>query len=72
MIQDGARYHTSATMKLFFEQFKHRLTVHQLPAYSPDYNPNEKLWKNIKKDETHLHYFPTFDDLTDVMCVNYA
>ena len=63
LIQDGARYHTSAAMKSFFEQFRHRLTVYQLPPYSPDFNPIEKLWKNVKKDEIHLHYFPDFDSL---------
>ena len=34
-------------------------------AYSPDYNPIEKLWKKIKQQETHLHYFPTFEALTE-------
>ena len=34
-----------------------------LPAYSPDYNPIEKLWKNTKRDATHLKYFKTFEDL---------
>lgn len=63
LIQDGAPYHTSKATRLFFEQFKHRLTVFQLPSYSPDFNPIEKLWKNIKTDEIHLHYFPTFEDL---------
>ncbi|WP_321494824.1 IS630 family transposase [uncultured Desulfobacter sp.] len=63
LIQDGARYHTSKAMKLFFDQFKHWVTVYQLPSYSPDYNPIEKLWKNIKTAEIHLHYFPTFDSL---------
>jgi len=63
LVQDGAKYHTSKAMKLFFEQFKHRITVYQLPTYSPDFNPIEKLWKNIKTDEIHLHYFPTFESL---------
>jgi transposase len=63
LVQDGARYHTSKAMRLFFDQFKHRVTVYQLPSYSPDYNPIEKLWKNIKTAEIHLHYFPTFDSL---------
>jgi transposase len=35
----------------------------RLPSYSPDRNPIEKLWKNTKRDATHLKYFPTFDDL---------
>jgi transposase len=64
LIQDGARYHTSAETKAFFAQHAARLQVAQLPTYSPDYNPIEKLWKKIKQQETHLHYFPTFEALT--------
>jgi transposase len=65
LIQDGAKYHTSAETKAFFAQQAARLQVFQLPTYSPDYNPIEKLWKKIKQQETHLHYFPTFAALTD-------
>lgn len=64
LIQDGARYHTSAETKAFFTQQAARLQVFQLPTYSPDYNPIEKLWKKIKQQDTHLHYFPTFEALT--------
>ena len=64
LIQDGAKYHTSAETKAFFAQQTTRLQVVQLPTYSPDYNPIEKLWKKIKQQETHLHYFPTFEALT--------
>lgn len=63
LIQDGARYHTSKAVNTFFEQSKNRLLVYQLPGYSPDYNPIEKLWKEIKKDGVHLKYFPTFEKL---------
>lgn len=65
LIQDGARYHTSAATKAFFEEVKPRLTVFQLPTYSPDYNPIEKLWKKIKDQDTHLHYFANFESLTN-------
>jgi transposase len=65
LIQDGAKYHTSAETKAFFAQQTARLQVFQLPTYSPDYNPIEKLWKKIKQQETHLHYFPTFAVLTE-------
>jgi len=65
LIQDGARYHTSAATTSFFDAHAHRLQVFQLPTYSPDYNPIEKLWKKIKEQETHLHYFPTFATLTE-------
>jgi transposase len=63
LIQDGAKYHTSAECRKFFDDRQDRLTVYNLPSYSPDYNPIEKLWKKIKRESTHLHYFPTFQDL---------
>lgn len=65
LIQDGAKYHTSAEMRRFFSKRQSRLTVCDLPSYSPDYNPIEKLWKKVKKEGTHLHYFPTFQDLVE-------
>lgn len=65
LIQDGAKYHTSKAMKEFFARKANRITVYDLPSYSPDYNPIEKLWKKIKEKEVHLHYFPTFDSLKD-------
>ena len=64
LIQDGARDHTSNAAQAFFAQHTARLTVFQLPSYSPDYNPIEKLWKQVKQADTHLHYFPTFEALT--------
>jgi transposase len=63
VIQDGARYHTSQAMRAFFETHADRLTIEQLPAYSPDFNPIEHLWKKVKKEATHLKYFPEFTDL---------
>jgi transposase len=63
LIQDGASYHTCEEMQVFFYENKDRITVYQLPAYSPDYNPIEKLWKKIKEAGIHLCYFPTFYDL---------
>lgn len=60
LIQDGARYHTSKATREFFEQHKDRLIVHQLPSYSPDYNPIEYLWKKVKTAATHNRYFHEF------------
>lgn len=64
VIQDGARYHTSEEMQVFFYDNKDRLDVYQMPSYSPDYNPIEILWKKIKGEGIHLKYFPTFECLT--------
>lgn len=63
LIQDGATYHVSKSTRAFFEQHQDRLTVSQLPSYSPDYNPIEYLWKNVKREASHNRYFPEFEDL---------
>jgi transposase len=61
LIQDGAKYHTSKATRAFFEAHTDRLTVFQLPSYSPDYNPIEFLWKKMKQRATHNRYFPAFE-----------
>jgi transposase len=65
LIQDGAKYHTCQATQDFLAEHTDRLTKYQLPAYSPDFNPIEHLWRNVKKDATHLKYFPTFEALTE-------
>lgn len=65
LIQDGAKYHTSKATKQFFAQHSDRLTVFQLPSYSPDYNPIEYLWRKTKKRATHNHYFEQFQEIID-------
>ena len=70
LIQDGARYHTSAEVSAFFKNNKDRITIFQMPSYSPDYNPIEILWKKVKKEGVHLRYFPTIETLVDsVQCM---
>lgn len=63
LIQDGAKYHTSKSTREFFAAHQERLTVYQLPSYSPDYNPIEYLWRKVKKEATHNKYFAAFEQL---------
>jgi transposase len=63
LIQDGAKYHTSQATRAFFATHQARLTVYQLPSYSPDYNPIEYLWRKIKREATHNKYFEAFEHL---------
>jgi len=65
LIEDGAPYHNNKVVTKFIEKHAARLTVKRLPAFSPDYNPIEKLWKNTKRDATHLKYFKTFEELRE-------
>ncbi len=63
LVQDGARYHSAAKVKEFFRAHADRLSVTQLPSYSPDYNPIEFLWRATKRQATHNRYFPEFATL---------
>jgi transposase len=67
VVHDGASYHKAAATTAFVAQHADRLSVHLLPSYSPDYNPIEHLWRNVKRDKTHNRYFPTFDDLVQAV-----
>ena len=60
LIQDNAPYHTSYQVQEFLRAHADRLAVYQLPTYSPELNPIERVWKKAKKEGTHLRYFPTF------------
>jgi len=63
LIEDGAPYHNAKVVTAFQKAHAHRLTLHRLPPFSPDKNPIEKLWKNTKRDATHLKYFSEFEQL---------
>lgn len=63
IVQDGARYHTARATKEFITANAQRLVVYQLPAYSPDYNPIEHLWRRVKRRATHNRYFGCFEAL---------
>jgi transposase len=63
LIQDGARYHTAKYTQEFLARQGARVQVFQLPSYSPDYNPIEHLWRNVKRQKTHNRYFANFTDL---------
>jgi len=67
LIEDGAPYHRSSQVKEFQKNMEGKglLFTYRLPSFSPDFNPIEKLWRNTKRNATHLKYFKTFDDLRE-------
>jgi hypothetical protein len=58
VIQDGTRYHTSQAMKVFFETHADRLTIAQLPAYSPAFNPINRPVPERRQWAITLFYEP--------------
>ena len=51
LIWDGLPAHKSRKMKQYLESQRGWLQVETLPGYSPDLNPVEDLWGNIKGQE---------------------
>jgi transposase len=65
LMQDGAKYHPSRSTQQFFAAHRDRITVFQLPSYSPDSNPIEYLGKKTKKRATHNRYFEQFQEIIE-------
>jgi hypothetical protein len=51
LIWDGLPAHKSREMKAYLAAQTQWLTVEMLPGYSPDLNPVEALWGNVKGQE---------------------
>jgi transposase len=64
LIQDNATYHKDHDLWPWFDANRHWLEVHQLPAYSPELNPTERLWRHTRRTGTHNRYFPDVEELT--------
>jgi len=56
LILDNAVWHKSCSFKLFQKKYP-RLILFFLPPYSPDMNPAESLWKNLRREVTHNYFF---------------
>ena len=63
LILDNARWHHSKELKEFYEANQERLTFIFLPAYSPELNPIERVWRITRRKITHNRYFPSIEDL---------
>lgn len=59
---DQAPPHTSKLTRAFIES-QLRLHVFYLPKYSPDWNPDEKVWNHLKHQELVAHQARTKDEL---------
>jgi transposase len=50
LILDGHPVHRSKAVKAYAESTAGRLRLFRIPAYSPQLNPDEWVWKNVKHD----------------------
>jgi transposase len=62
VVMDRARPHTSKITQAFIAS-QRRLHVFYLPKYSPDWNPDEKIWHHLKNEELKDHQATSIDEL---------
>jgi len=56
IVMDSASYHSGPTLRRFLENHPN-VHLEKQPKKSPNVNPIEKVWKELKKDYTHNVYF---------------
>jgi transposase len=65
VVMDRAPPHTSKMTEAFIEG-QRRLHVFHLPAYSPDWNPDEKVWNHLKHQELKGHQARTRPEIKEL------
>ena len=65
VVMDNAPPHVSKATRAFIAS-QRRLHVFHLPAYSPDWNPDEKVWNHLKHQELKGHQARTKSELKDL------
>ncbi len=49
LVVDGLPAHKTKLVKSYVESTKGRLTLHFLPGYAPELNPDELVWSHVKR-----------------------
>ena len=65
VVMDHAPPHTSKKTKTWIAS-QPRLHVFHLPKYSPDWNPDEKVWNHLKHQELTSHQAKTKSELKEL------
>jgi len=67
VILDNARYHHARLHKQWRELCSHTFTLSFLPAYSPELNPIERVWKLTRRLSIYNRYFPKLCDVVETV-----
>lgn len=67
LVLDNARVHKSHQVLEFVGRRQRRLGLVYLPPYSPDLNPVERVWKDLRYRVTHNVFFENLGVLTEAV-----
>ena len=63
LVLDNVGYHHAKLVREWTQANSNRIELHFLPAYSPDLNPIEILWRQTRRSATHNRHFDTLQSL---------
>jgi hypothetical protein len=67
VIHDRGAQHKGAPVEAVVREAGGRLMLKPQPAYSPELNPQERIWKWLRRVVTHKHWFPTLHEPIDAI-----
>lgn len=67
VISDNARYHHATLHAAWRQSQEPAFELHFLPAYSPQLNPIERVWKLLRRLWLHNRYFPSLEELSVIV-----
>jgi transposase len=62
VIHDRGEQHQGAPVEAVVQEAQGRLVLQAQPAYSPELNPQERIWKWLRRVVTHHHWFATLTE----------
>lgn len=63
LVADGAVWHKSKGLEI-----PSNIKIFPLPPYTPEMNPIEQIWKELRKCGFRNEIFPTLNDVVDRLC----
>jgi transposase len=62
VIHDRGEQHKGGPVEAVVQKAQGRLVLQAQPAYSPELNPQERIWKWLRRVVTHNHWFATLTE----------
>jgi hypothetical protein len=62
VIHDGAEQHKGRPIEALLQAAEGRLALKPQPAYSPELNAEERMWKWMRRVVTHHHWFASLQE----------
>jgi transposase len=67
LVLDNAAPHKSKIITDFIKEHTNRIELLYLPPYSPDLQPAELIWREIRKERIHNKYFPCKQEMLETI-----